>query len=118
MPVAPGLWEVNARSERFVGPALLLLLREGATHGYDLAEALGGLVPDAHVDMGNLYRLLRSLEQEGIVASEWRDDRGERPKRVYELTDQGARLLDAWAEALHAVEHSIAGFLERYEQGD
>ena len=53
--------------ERFVEPALLLLLRDGETHGYDLADALGGLVPDERIDLGNLYRLLRALEADGLV---------------------------------------------------
>ncbi len=26
---------------------------------------------ERRVDLGNLYRLLRSLEEEGVVASEW-----------------------------------------------
>ena len=63
----PGQWEVHARIERFVEPALLLVLRDGETHGYDLAEALAELAPDDAVDLGNLYRLLRSLEVEGLV---------------------------------------------------
>src|SRR6266508_2362312 len=36
----PGTWEVHARVERFVEPALLLVLRDGETHGYDLADSL------------------------------------------------------------------------------
>ena len=38
--VRPGHWGVRARVERFSEPALLLLLRERATHGYELLEAL------------------------------------------------------------------------------
>src|SRR5262245_66667186 len=63
--VEPGTWEVHARVERFVEPALLLILRGGETHGYDLADSLAELAPDDPVDLGNLYRLLRSLEEIG-----------------------------------------------------
>src|SRR5205814_1937346 len=35
-----GRWHVLARVERFTEPALLLLLRERPTHGYDLLERL------------------------------------------------------------------------------
>ena len=52
-------------------PALLLLLRERPTHGYDLLERLPEVTGDQPVEMGNLYRLLRGLEDEGIVTSEW-----------------------------------------------
>jgi PadR family transcriptional regulator, regulatory protein PadR len=112
--VGPREWEVHARVERFVEPALLLRLREGETHGYDLADALAELAPDDEVDLGNLYRLLRSLEEEGLVVSRWRDDRPGRAKRTYALTDEGRALLDSWAEALGRAGATIAGFLARY----
>jgi DNA-binding PadR family transcriptional regulator len=113
----PGTWEVHARVERFVEPALLLVLRGGETHGYDLAESLAELAPDDPVDLGNLYRLLRSLEAEGVVTSRWRDDLPGRVKRTYELTDDGRLLLDTWAEALRKTDENIAAFLRRYEEG-
>jgi PadR family transcriptional regulator PadR len=70
------------------------------------------------VDVGNLYRVLRALEEEGIVASEWSADLPGPAKRTYELTDSGRRLLDRWAEALHDAQGVLSGFLERYEQGE
>jgi PadR family transcriptional regulator PadR len=114
---SPGAWKVRARVERFVEPALLLLLRDGETHGYDLADSLAEMAPDDPVDLGNLYRLLRSLEAEGVVTSRWRDDLPGRSKRTYELTDDGRRLLATWAGALERTGDTIAAFLQRYEQG-
>ncbi len=108
------MWQVSARVERFVEPAVLLILREGSTHGYELADALGGLVAAERVDFGNLYRLLRYLEAEGIVTSEWQEDLPGPSKRTYELTEEGRSLLDGWAEALGTMEESIATFLRRY----
>lgn len=113
----PGTWEVRARVERFVEPALLLVLRNGETHGYDLADTLTELAPDDPVDLGNLYRLLRSLEAEGVVKSRWRDDLPGHIKRTYAITDEGRRLLDTWASALRTAEDTIAAFLRRYEEG-
>src|ERR671933_2095276 len=95
-----GDWSVRARVERFGEPALLLLLRERPAHGYELLERLPELLPDERIDMGNLYRVLRALEEEGLVSSEWSDDLPGPAKRTYELTGQGRRLLDRWAEAL------------------
>jgi poly-beta-hydroxybutyrate-responsive repressor len=110
-------WEVRARVERFVEPALLLLLRDGESHGYDLADSLAGLIADERVDLGNLYRLLRSLEEEGLVTSRWRDDLPGRSKRTYELTDEGRRVLAAWADALDRTKATIAAFQRRYQKG-
>ena len=74
-PVEPGHWGVRARVERFVEPCLLLLLRERPMHGYELLEHCPELAAgERGVDLGNLYRILRGLENEGIVASEWQAD--------------------------------------------
>jgi poly-beta-hydroxybutyrate-responsive repressor len=104
--------------ERFVEPSLLLLLRERSMHGYELLERLPGLAgEDARVDAGNLYRVLRALEEEGIVTSEWSASLPGPAKRTYELTADGRRLLDLWAEALGQAQAVIASFLRRYEEG-
>jgi PadR family transcriptional regulator len=115
--VRPGHWHVHARVERFVEPTLLLLLRERPLHGYELLERIPELGVEGRVDIGNLYRLLRSLEQEGLVRSEWSADLPGPAKRTYELTNEGRRLLDRWAEALRRAQTTISGFLERYEEG-
>jgi len=109
---------VRARIERFVEPALLLLLSERPMHGYELLERLPELArEERRVDLGNLYRLLRSLEDEGIVSSEW-DERLPGPaKRVYRLTGSGRALLDGWAQALGEARDVIGAFIDRYERG-
>ena len=115
--IRPGHWDVRARVERFVEPSLLLLLRERPLHGYELLERLPELGLEGRVDIGNLYRLLRSLEDEGLVSSEWNAELPGPAKRTYELTAQGRRLLDRWAEALRRAQDTIGNFLDRYEEG-
>ena len=112
--VRPGHWAVRARVERFVEPSLLLLLRERPLHGYELLERIPEL-GEGRVDIGNLYRLLRRLEDEGLVRSEWSADLPGPAKRTYELTAEGRRLLDRWAEALRDAQGTIDRFLARYE---
>jgi PadR family transcriptional regulator PadR len=113
--VRPGHWQVRARVERFVEPSLLLLLRERPLHGYELLDRIPELGVEGRVDIGNLYRLLRALEDEGLVRSEWSADLPGPAKRTYELTAEGRRLLDRWAEALRRAQGTISSFLERYE---
>ena len=114
----PGHWHVRARVERFVEPSLLLLLRERPLHGYELIERLPEVAGEGRVDVGNLYRLLRSLEAEGLVSSEWSAELPGPAKRTYELTDEGLRLLDRWAEALRQAQADVQGFLDRYDQDE
>lgn len=107
---------MTARVERFVEPALLLALAEGRSHGYELAERLADVIGVKAVDYGNLYRLLRSLELEGIVSSEWEEQAEARSKRQYELTESGELLLEAWTAALEKTEERIAALLRRYDE--
>ncbi len=93
---------------------MLLLLSERPRHGYELAEELESFLGDARVDFGNLYRLLRSLEAEGLVSSTWDDEQPGPIKRIYELTSDGRALLNAWAESLQASKAQLEAFLEAY----
>jgi DNA-binding PadR family transcriptional regulator len=87
-------------------------------HGYELLERVPELAGvEGHVDVGNLYRILRALEEEGIVRSEWSAELPGPAKRTYELTDAGAELLDRWAEALKGAAQVIETFLQRYNEG-
>ena len=81
-----GRWHVRGRIERFVEPAILLLLSEQVSHGYELLERLAELIPGERIDMGNLYRLLRALEEDGLVRSHWDEALPGPAKRTYELT--------------------------------
>src|SRR6185312_1241440 len=113
---ASGDWQVRARVERFIEPALLLLLRERSMQGYELLELLPGLVGEDRVDVGNLYRALRSLEEDGVVRSEWSADLPGTAKRTYEMTPAGTQILDAWAGALRENQELINDFLHRYDE--
>lgn len=116
--VAPGEWEVRARVERFIEPALLQLLSERPMHGYELLERIPDVArEERRVDLGNLYRLLRSLEEEGVVSSEWDESLPGPAKRVYRLTASGEALLAAWAAALGDVRALVDAFLERHASG-
>jgi PadR family transcriptional regulator, regulatory protein PadR len=115
--VGPGRWRVRARLERFIEPAVLLVLRDSPGHGYELLEQLQTLMPSERIDMGNLYRILRSLEREGLVASTWHEDVPGPAKRIYVITQSGSRVLAQWVGAFKKTEHQIAVFTERYEKG-
>ena len=71
-------------------------------------------MPEEQIDLGNLYRMLRSMEDEGIVRSEWTENLPGRAKRTYELTALGENLLDAWVRSLRSTNTTIARFLREY----
>jgi PadR family transcriptional regulator PadR len=59
-------------------------------YGYTLRKALADLGLD--IDEGTLYPLLRRLETQGLLGSEWREEGGRR-KRFYRLSTDGRQIL-------------------------
>jgi PadR family transcriptional regulator, regulatory protein PadR len=71
--------------------ALAVLAQLKSEHyGYTLRKALAeqGLA----IDEGTLYPLLRRLETQGLLASEWREE-DKRQKRFYRLSPVGRQVL-------------------------
>jgi len=66
-------------------------------YGYTLRIAL--VAQGLDIDEGTLYPLLRRLESQGLLRSEWREE-NKRNKRFYRLSPDGRtmldRLLDEW----------------------
>lgn len=113
--IAPGRWEVQVRIERFVEPALLLLLSERPRHGYELAHEITQLAGDhTSADIGNLYRVLRGLELEGLVKSEWVPQATGPPRRTYDLSPAGTKVLETWVRAMEQTQSTLSTFLTRY----
>ena len=68
--------------------AVLSQLRE-LQYGYSLRQALAA--KGMPIEEGTLYPLLRRLETQGLLTSEWRIEDGP-PRRYYRLNDPGGRL--------------------------
>lgn len=86
---------------------LLAVLEDGPRHGYAVMEALRA-GSDGRFDLptGTIYPALRRLERAGLVCARWSEEGGRR-RRLYELTPNGRRMLDAerhsWREFSAAV---------------
>jgi PadR family transcriptional regulator PadR len=82
----------NLRSELRRGSLIVAVLAElrQEQYGYTLRKSL-----EEHgisMDEGTLYPLLRRLESQGLLASEWREQ-DKRNKRFYRLSPQGDVIL-------------------------
>ncbi|MFR9775239.1 PadR family transcriptional regulator [Micromonospora sp. MS34] len=88
--------------------ASLVALRR-PDYGYALLQRLG-----AHgfpVDANTLYPLLRRLEEQGLLTSEWNTEES-RPRKFYRTSDDGEAVLDRLLADLAAVQTSVAGLIE------
>jgi PadR family transcriptional regulator PadR len=87
--------------------AVLSQLRE-VQYGYSLRQALAQR--GMPIEEGTLYPLLRRLEAQGVLASEWRIEDGP-PRRYYRLNDAGEALLAELTGTWNALVHTMAGLI-------
>ena len=78
--------------------AVLSELRE-EHYGYSLRKNL--MTKGLDIDEGTLYPLVRRLEKQGLLTSEWREET-KRKKRFYQLSEVGqstlVRLTEDWRQ--------------------
>ncbi len=79
-------------------------------YGYSLKQALleGGMP----VEEGTLYPLLRRLEGQGLLTSEWNTEHAP-PRRYYRLSAEGARAFAALTGAWRDQVRVMGGFLDK-----
>jgi len=111
----PDLFE-NLRLELRRGCLIVAVLAALRTeqYGYTLRKVLGenGLV----VDEGTLYPLLRRLESQGLLVSEWREE-AKRNKRFYTLSDAGAAMLTQLLAEWRSIDASLKAILMEPSHG-
>src|SRR3954468_24023094 len=105
MPIEDDLFE-KLRVELRRGSLMLAVLgalRE-ERYGYTLRQSLeeAGLP----IDEGALYPLLRRLETQGLLTSEWREE-ARRNKRFYRLSSDGVAVLAQLLGEWNAISESI-----------
>ena len=107
---APDVFE-NLRLELRRGCLIVAVLAQLRTerYGYTLRKALAddGLA----IDEGTLYPLLRRLESQGLLVSEWREE-DKRNKRFYRLSKDGEQILEQLLAEWHSINQSLERILQ------
>lgn len=110
MTVDSNLFE-NIRLELRRGSLVLAVLAQLRTeqYGYTLRKALAdhGMA----IDEGTLYPLLRRLESQGLLVSEWREE-DKRNKRFYVLSVEGKQILKQLLAEWKSIDSSLNGIVK------
>jgi len=94
---------------------VLVLLAAGGAYGYSITAQLEEMgVSGGPVDIGQVYRILRDLEEAGRVTSSWSTEAVGPQRREYELTEAGYAAIDEWAAVMKERGRLIAEFNGRY----
>ena len=107
----------DVRSRSLLRPAILLLLREQESHGYELMSRLAELGVEVPPTTGGLYRSLRTMAEEGLVTSYWSTPERGPARRVYAISETGEHHLEQSMPALASLLRTVRGMLNRYRQG-
>lgn len=97
----------------YLRPCLLLLLAEGASHGYELLDQIAQLDLDRS-DPARLYRALRAMDEEGLVHSEWEPSDVGPARRIYALTAEGREWLHLLSGSVVDVVRALENYQDRY----
>src|SRR5262245_59024214 len=110
MPLSADIVE-TLRLELRRGTLILAVLGalRSEKYGYTLRSELGG--QGIEIDEGALYPMLRRLESQGLLTSEWRED-AKRQKRFYRLSADGAEALEQLAGEWRAMNRALEQILE------
>ncbi len=88
-------------------------------YGYALISSLAEKGLD--IDQGTLYPLLRRLESQSLLQSEWNVE-GSRPRRYYVISPEGSRILvdlaDEWRNLTQVMENLLSGEASEGEQNE
>lgn len=81
-----------------------------ARYGYSLIQRMAG--QGLEIEEGTLYPLLRRLEKQGLLESEW--EVGEsRPRKYYRISEQGREVLETlmadWFETVNVMQALLGG---------
>ena len=106
----------NLRLELRRGCLVLAVLAELRTeqYGYTLRKALAQHGID--IDEGTLYPLLRRLEAQGLLVSEWREE-DKRKKRFYRISRDGKIVLKQLLAEWQGIGQSLEGVLKESDHG-
>jgi DNA-binding PadR family transcriptional regulator len=114
IPVHRG-WAPLGGRHRWMEPFVLVLLAGGGAYGYAITAQLEEMgITDGSVDIGQVYRTLRDLEEAGQVTSSWSAEPVGPQRRNYVLTEAGYAAIDAWAAVMKERARLIAEFNARY----
>ena len=78
-------------------------------YGYALRQALAD--KGLPIEEGTLYPLLRRLETQGVLQSEWKIEDGP-PRRYYALNAEGKKLLKRLTESWQCMNHAMDQLLK------
>ncbi len=102
-------WDVQLRKGT-LELVILAALKERTLYGLELLKLLHSF-ETMKITEGTLYPLMDRLKRDELVNAFWRQEGDSRPRKYYQLTQQGLIKLEAltnrWRQSVEDIEHLI-----------
>ncbi len=103
---------------RLVRPAVMATVARGSIHGYLIAQRLEQMPMFAEhpPDHAGIYRMLKAMDEEGLLLSAWDLEDSGPARRRYELTADGKRCLRRWQQTIQDYHRALQELLGEVRQ--
>lgn len=104
-------WQTQLR-KGLLDIVILNLLRYGRCHGYEMVQSLKQ-IQGLKIREGNIYPILARLQIDGLVTSNSEASRDGPPRKYFELTELGQKILadmnTHWDQIIESIRHIRKG---------
>jgi poly-beta-hydroxybutyrate-responsive repressor len=107
----------RGKQERYIQPSILMSLYLKDSYGYELIQKIQkfGFI-EGQAPPGMIYRHLRQLEEDGLVRSEWETRESGPAKRVYQITEDGKKILAVWSDYMEGQAEKLNKFVKEFKK--
>lgn len=100
--------------DKLLQPIILILLSKQDLHGYLIIQELENkdFFHGEKVDNTGIYRTLKTLEDKGLVKSEWDINGAGAAKKIYKISVAGKDCLANWIKTLEEYKKTIEIIIE------
>ena len=100
--------------DKLVQPSILTLLATGEMHGYMIVQKIEekDLFHGEKTDKVGIYRALNTLEEKGVITSEWNVEGPGNARKIYRINDSGKECLTNWIHTLENYTDTIHRLIE------
>ena len=99
--------------QRLVQPAVMAMLAEEPMHGYRIVQRMRELAMfrEQRPDPTGVYRVLKTMEDEELVSSDWDLAESGPARRRFKLTARGRKCLRRWIQTISDYQAGIEELL-------
>lgn len=85
----------------------VMCLLENERYGYDITKSLKN--SELKIEEGTLYPLLKRLENEKLLSSQW-NTTDSRPRKYYQITEYGREVRENWLKFFKSINTAVEQF--------